>query len=99
MASSCTREDFDWILGEKMLHWNNFKAVFKAPGAWGCDGVSIPVCVQKAPAWHFGMWFRGQHSGAELMDGLEDLRGIFPTFMIVCHTSSAGVSCSGFRHS
>lgn len=38
-------------------------------------------------------------SGAELMDGLEDLRGIFPTSMIVCYTNSAGVSCSDFRHS
>lgn len=49
-------------------------------GPWGRGGVTIPECVQKAPTGHFGMWFRGQHSGAELTDELQDLRDIFSNF-------------------
>lgn len=27
--------------------------------------------------WHLGIWFKGEHSSAELMEGLDDFTGLF----------------------
>lgn len=52
--------------------------------AYGGSGVTVPGSVQeKGQRWHFGSsWLRGC-SAVGLAFELNDLRGIFPTLMIV----------------